>query len=57
MGIKVLNIKLDTMNLIKYTVDSLTIISIGNNNLKRWLNQNSLRSAINKWDLITLKDV
>ena len=56
MGIKYLNIKPNMLNLIKYTMEvSLKIIGISNNNLKRWLIQNALRSKINKWHLITLK--
>ena len=54
MWIKDLNIKQDTLNLIKYTVeDSLKIIGMGNNNLKRWVTGNALKSTIDKLDFIT----
>jgi hypothetical protein len=51
--IKDLNIKPDTLNLIKQTVgNSLELVGTGGNFLKRTPMGQALRSTINKWDLL-----
>jgi hypothetical protein len=54
--IKILNIKLDTLNPIEQRVgNSLELIGTGENFLNRTSMAQALRSTINKWDLRKLR--